>query len=156
MPRDEGPGADPAAADDGPETPDSPETIGELVNASIDEALARWDAAFGITPEDEAEAERDLDGFDARRHLASASTRAVNQYLADKGLSDEATSPLKITPGFIAEHGIPLMSVVFAAVEQAISGALKDQLEGRKTPPPPDAGKLALDLSDLFGPEDES
>lgn len=134
-------------------------SIEEIIKGSIDDALARWDAAFGIGDPDqaeaEAEAERDLEGFDARQHLAAASTRAVNRYLAERGLSPEGGATLfKPTPAFLAEHGVPLMSAVFGALEQAMSSALTEVVHGRKPTQLESKDRIQLDLSDLFGPED--
>lgn len=134
-------------------------SIEEIIKGSIDDALARWDAAFGIGDPDqaeaEAEAERDLDGFDARQHLAAASTRAVNRYLAERGLSPEGGATLfKPTPAFLAEHGVPLMSAVFGALEQAMSSALTEVVHGRKPTQLESKDRIQLDLSDLFGPEE--
>lgn len=149
-------GAEPAE----PSPEASPETsIDEIIRGSIDDALARWDAAFGIgNPEDseaEAAAERDLEGFDARQHLAAASIRAVNRYLADNGLSPAgADTSFKPTPAFLAEHGVPLVSVVLGAVEQAVSSALTEVVHGKKPTQLESKDRIQLDLSDLFGPEE--
>ena len=150
-PPDEAPGS--AAPDE------AEQSIEDLIKGSIDDALARWDAAFGIGEADgaeaEAEAERDLEGFDARQHLAAASTRAVNRYLAERGLSpDGGQSAFKPTPAFLAEHGVPLMSAVFGALEQAMSSTLTDLVHGRKPTQLESKERIQLDLSDLFGPEE--
>lgn len=165
-PTDEAPAA---AGSEQPEQPDPRPTeaepgqaeasIEEIIRGSIDDALARWDAAFGIGDPDhaeaEAEAERDFEGFDARQHLAAASTRAVNRYLAERGLSPEGGATLfKPTPAFLAEHGVPLMSAVFGALEQAMSSALTEVVHGRKPTQLEPEGRIQLDLSDLFGPEE--
>lgn len=162
------PGSEQPDAEAPPEPPQPPHldepgqaeaSIEAIIKGSIDDALARWDAAFGIGDPDQAEAEaeagRDLDGFDARQHLAAASTRAVNRYLAERGLSPEGGATLfKPTPAFIAEHGVPLMSAVFGALEQAMSSALTEVVHGRKPTQLEPEGRIQLDLSDLFGPEE--
>lgn len=160
-------GADPSDPSDpagSPEAPAAPEasheaSIDEIIRGSIDDALARWDAAFGIGDpehaEAEAEAERDFEGFDARQHLAAASTRAVNRYLAERGLSqDDAQTLFKPTPAFLAEHGVPLMSAVFGALEQAMSSAMSEVVHGKKPTQLESKERIQLDLSDLFGPEE--
>lgn len=158
---DPGGASGPTLSTDGAEPAEpSPEaSIDEIIRGSIDDALARWDAAFGIgNPEHaeaEAEAERDFEGFDARQHLAAASTRAVNRYLAERGLSQgDAQTLFKPTPAFLAEHGVPLMSAVFGALEQAMSSALTEVVHGKKPTQLESKDRIQLDLSDLFGPEE--
>lgn len=133
-------------------------SVEQIIQGSIDDALARWDAAFGITAEDEAEADAEFEGFDARKHLAAASTRAVNRYLSEHGLARPggtgSAALLKPDTAFLAEHGVPLMSAVFAALEEAIGSALTDTVEGRKPRHLEPEARLQLDLSDLFGPEE--
>lgn len=138
---------------EGADTENAPETLESLIQTSVRDAMARWDEAFGITAQDEAEVDAEFEGFDARKHLAAASTRAVNHYLAERGL-DEGGKSLSVTPAFIAEHGVPLMSVLFGALEQAIGSAVRDQVEGRRPVQLESDERVQLDLSDLFDPEE--
>jgi len=148
-------------------TPETPETIDDFIRTTVDAALGRLDMVLGVDPSrahelDDSAAPDDSpdsdnpddpdDDFDARAHLVAASTRAVSRYFAERGLETGGDSPLRITPSLLAEHGLPLATVVLAAIESMMTTVLRDTYEGRKPKPAGKPADLALDFSDLFDP----
>lgn len=139
-------GVEPAVDADELEPPDAIEAV---IQRSVDDALARWEAAFGAAGADLDVAQDDEDDFDAREHLVSASMQAAAKYLSAQGIA--TTGPvLKVDTALLAEHGVPLMTAVFEAIDASLTTLFRDLHDGRKPKTPPATDPIELDFSDLF------
>lgn len=144
-------------ANDAPDDTDSlepPDAIEAVIQRSVDDALARWEATFGAAGAD-LDVEDD-DDFDAREHLVSAAMHAAADYLSAQGIASTG-SVLKVDTTLLAVHGVPLMTAVFGAIDASLTDLFRDLHDGRKPKTPPKVDALELDFSELFdGPQGPS